>query len=201
MLTITDETDPTLTYTGPADGVAAGITSWYPDAPTEVLAVIRDFEQALINDATAVDALATYLAVKVSHDGPQRQFCRVCLRSRVPAVTVNSPRGRLHFCDDHTTYAEPHQANAQWAKWYDRHNVGGIAAYMDGQAMIEADHIEALRQNSADTMRDAMRAAIDSDMALTESDTLADLLDAHQLTPEQRDDIITWVLDGWLPGE
>jgi hypothetical protein len=200
MLTVTDTIDPNRTYTGPADGVAASIAGWFLNAPPEVLAVVRDFEQALINNTDTVDALATYLAVKVSHTGPQRQFCRACLRSRVPAVTVDSPRGRLHFCDDHTTYAEPYQANAQWAKWYDRHNVGGIAAYMDGQVMIAADHVEALRQNSADTMRDAMRAAFDSDMALTESDALADLLDAHQLTPEQRDDVITWVLGGWLPG-
>lgn len=200
MLTITDETDPSRVYAGPARGVAAGIASWYPDAPTEVLAVVHDFEQALINDTDAVDALATYLAVKVSHGGPQGQLCRTCLRNRVPAVTVESPRGPLHFCADHAAYAEPYQADAQWHAWYARHSVGSFAARMVGPAMIEDDHVDALRQDSADAMRDAMTAALASGMDQDTSDALCALLDAHQLTPEQVDDVVTWTLDGWLPG-
>ena len=38
-----------------------------------------------------------------------RQFCRKCLRSAVPAVTISSPNGRLHFCADHVTEAVKYQ--------------------------------------------------------------------------------------------
>jgi hypothetical protein len=36
----------------------------------------------------------------------KRQFCRTCLRSCVPAVTLKVLYGRLHWCADHTADAD-----------------------------------------------------------------------------------------------